>query len=579
MNTERPIKRRSYNGNPDWPEPIHPLLLRVYSSRNIRSADELRYPLARLLPGQGLTSCDRAASLLADLLEQDRALLIIADYDADGATACALAIRGLLAMGARNVSYLVPDRFLHGYGLSPAVVELALERQADAIITVDNGISSIEGVALARGHGVEVIVTDHHLPGNELPQASVIVNPNLPGDGFSSKCIAGVGVMFYVLAALRAELRTRGWFEKRNIIEPNLANSLDLVALGTVADVVPLDYNNRIMVNHGLSLIHAGRCVPGIRALLKVANKRMDGIVAGDLGFSVGPRLNAAGRLKDMSLGIECLISDDEEACLRMAAELDAINRERREIQELMQQEALEEIARIEADDNIELAGGVCLFNEGWHSGVIGILASKLKDSLHRPVIAFAQDNEGVLKGSARSVNGVHIRDVIDRIATLHPGLIVTFGGHAMAAGLTIFEHAYEEFSRLFNAEIERHFRENGHGLEIITDGELDAADFSLQTAQLLRAGGPWGQGFPEPVFDGVFTVIDKKIVGESHLKMKLGTGAPGHGIEAIAFNMTDEAWPPGTRTITAVYRLDLNEYRGRQTPQLIIDYLQPLAD
>jgi len=576
---ERTIRRRSGNGNIIWPDAVHPVLRRIYATRGVASADQLDYSLARLFPYPALSNIEKSAILLADFIDQDKYILIVADYDADGATACALAIRGLLAMGATHVEYLVPDRFKHGYGLSPAVVELALDLNPDVIVTVDNGISSIEGVALARASNIDVIITDHHLPGKQLPDASAIVNPNLPGDEFPSKCIAGVGVMFYVLAALRAELRKRDWFERKNITEPNLAGFLDLVALGTVADVVPLDYNNRIMVFHGLSLIRSGKCIPGIRALFEVAGKNPDNITATDMGFVAGPRLNAAGRLTDMSLGIECLLSNDENICYRIAGELDELNRQRKEIQGEMHQQALVEVSQLGVANSEELPAGVCLFKADWHQGVIGILASKIKDRLQRPVIAFARDDDGVLKGSARSVAGIHIRDVIDRIATEQPDLIVTFGGHAMAAGLTLLENAYEEFSRLFSVAIELQMQINGFTSEIHTDGELHWQEISMEVAELIRSAGPWGQGFPEPLFDGQFEVIDKKIVGENHLKLRIKSSGGLREIDAIAFNTTNRSWPKGTTDINAVYRLDINEYMGRRTPQLIVEYLEPIKN
>jgi single-stranded-DNA-specific exonuclease len=476
------------------------------------------------------------------------------------------------------VTYLVPDRFKQGYGLSPAVVEQALDMNPDVIITVDNGISSIEGVALARSHGVDVVITDHHLPGKQLPDATVIINPNLPGDSFPSKNLAGVGVMFYVLAALRAELRNRNWFTERNLPDPNLATLMDLVALGTVADVVPLDHNNRIMVAHGLALIRGGRCIPGIRALFEVAGKNLNATSASDLGFVAGPRLNAAGRLTDMSLGIECLINNDDSACHDMAEQLDKLNRERKDIQDGMQQQAMLAINRLELTGKREMPAGLCLYDAGWHQGVIGILASKIKDKLQRPVIAFARDEEGLLKGSARSMTGIHIRDVIDRIATETPGLIVTFGGHAMAAGLTIAEGVYAEFTRLFDDEIRRQLQNGGVSTEIYSDGELTGDDLNMEVAELIRAAGPWGQGFPEPVFDGLFEVIDKRIVGEYHLKLRVNCPGSRREIDAIAFNVTHRSWPRETAGINAVYRLDINEYMGRRTPQLVVEYLEPVT-
>ena len=573
----RIIKRRKNDNENSFPEEFHPVLKRVLSARNITSVEQLDYSLSNLLPFATLGGIEAAAGLLADCMEADGRLLIVADYDADGATACALAVRVLTTMGAADVQYMVPDRFTQGYGLSTDVVAAALPLSPDIIITVDNGISSIDGVELARENGVEVIITDHHLPGKALPDASVIVNPNLAGDKFPSKHIAGVGVMFYVLAALRAELRQRQWFEQKGIKEPNLASFLDLVALGTVADVVPLDYNNRIMVANGLSLIRSGKCTAGIRALCRVANRSFDKIVAGDLGFFIGPRLNAAGRLTDMRLGIECLISDSEDKTIAMATQLDALNKQRKEIQNDMHDEALMEIAQFENIDPDNVPYGVCLYKENWHQGVVGILASKIKEKLHRPVIAFAADEEGTLKGSARSISGVHIRDVIEHIATENPGLIVKYGGHAMAAGLTLDKHCFNSFTELFNEEVRKVITANGLVNELLTDGELEPEHFNLELAEALRNFGPWGQGHPEPLFDNQFEIVNSRIVGEKHLKLQLQV--PGHDkmIEGIAFNITNEGWPDETDQVKTAYRIDVNEYRGTKELQLIIDYIEPV--
>jgi len=576
---KRTVKRRQSLRDPAGLAGIHPVLRRVYAARDICSVEQVEYPLRRLLPWNLLGNIDRAVDLLAGFLEQGGRIVIVADYDADGATACALAIRGLSAMGAEHVDYLVPDRFKHGYGLSPAVVELALGKRPDAIITVDNGISSIDGVALARAHGIQVIITDHHLPGRMLPQADAIVNPNLPGDPFPSKCLAGVGVMFYLLVALRACLRDRGWFARKSIEEPNLGALLDLVALGTVADVVPLDYNNRILVAGGLARIRNGRSIPGINALFRAAGRDTADIVAGDLGFVAGPRLNAAGRLTDMSLGIECLVSEDEKSCRAMALQLHSLNRERRGIQDRMQEQAEDAIEEIASSADQDLPAGLCLYNENWHPGVIGILASRIKDRLYRPVIAFARGEGGGLRGSARSIAGIHIRDVIDHIAATQPGLIKTFGGHAMAAGLTIPEQAYDDFLVLFNQEIENWFEKNGTASVIHSDGELAPEYLTLETAELIRAGGPWGQGFSEPAFDGTFEIMDRRVVGENHLKLQLRQRGTGSEIDAIAFHTTDHCWPEGTNSIYAVYRLDVNEYMDRRMPQLVLEYLEPITD
>lgn len=575
---QRTIKRRDTNRDIVFPDLIHPVLQQVYASRGLGSVDEIAYTLDKLHSYTSLKNIHEAASMLADMIENQKYLLIVSDYDVDGATACALGIRGLTAMGAIHVEYLVPDRFKHGYGLSPDVVDLALDLNPDMIITVDNGISSLEGVSRARSHGVEVLITDHHLPGNELPDASAIVNPNQPGDNFPSKALAGVGVMFYMLAALRAELRTRNWFETQGIKEPNLATYLDLVALGTVADVVPLDYNNRILVSHGIDLMQAGKCVTGIHSLLEIAGRNHATLVASDLGFVLGPRLNAAGRLSDMSLGIECLISDDAQFCDAIAVQLDTLNKERKDIQDEMHQQALQFLSSVGKLDKYDADNGICLFNAQWHQGVIGILAARIKDKLQRPVIAFACDEDDCLKGSARSIPGINIRDVIDRLVTLEPELVITFGGHAMAAGLTIPEKSFDRFSRLFNELISEHIRINGLDSDIYTDGELNADDINLETAEALRSAGPWGQGFPEPLFDGMFEIIDKKIVGENHLKLRVKVHNNNQHIDAIAFNTTHRSWPSDITVLNLIYKIDINEYMGRRTTQLIVEYLEPVS-
>lgn len=574
---KRTIIRRKLNDSRVLPAAIHPVLSRVYAGRDISSAEEIDYSLHKLLPFSLLRNIESAANLLESVLRQQKRIIIVADYDADGATACALAVRGLKTMGAKNVHFIVPDRFVHGYGLSPEIVELAAELQPDLIVTVDNGISSVEGVALARSLGIDVLVTDHHLPGPVLPAATVIVNPNQAGDEFPSKSLAGVGVMFYVLAALRARLRECGWFEEQRIKEPNLAQFLDLVALGTVADVVPLDFNNRVLVAQGLQRIREGRCVPGISALLKLARREPLTIVSSDLGFTIGPRLNAAGRLTDMRLGIECLICDDQAAALHMGTRLDQLNRDRRQIQTEMEDEAMATLEAMDIQSVNTLPYGMCLYQEHWHQGVVGILASKIKERTHRPVIAFAKENDELLKGSARSISDIHIRDVIEAITTAHPGLVVKYGGHAMAAGLSLRQSAFEKFSALFNDEIKRHIDIRGFDSELISDGELAGDDFSLELASEFRKAGPWGQGFPEPRFDGIFRVLGSRIVGSKHLKLDLSIEGENKPIEAIAFNTSDESWPGGYDRVQALYRLDINEYRGRRTPQLIVEHIEPI--
>jgi single-stranded-DNA-specific exonuclease len=499
-------------------------------------------------------------------------IVIVGDFDADGATSCALCLRALRAMGAGQVHYLVPNRFEYGYGLTPEIVKVAAEFQPDLIVTVDNGISSVDGVAAAKQQGIRVLITDHHLAGEQLPAATAIVNPNLAGDTFPSKHLAGVGVAFYVMLALRARLREQGWFEKEAIPEPNLAQYLDLVALGTVADVVPLDRNNRILVQQGIQRMRAGHCAPGIRALLEVGGRSLSRIVAADLGFVVGPRLNAAGRLDDMSVGIECLLTGDAAAASRMAARLDALNRERKEIESDMQARALEAIAGLKLDAR-QLPVGLCLFDAEWHQGVIGILAARIKERFHRPVIAFARSGPGELKGSARSVTGLHIRDALDAVAARHPDLIAKFGGHAMAAGLSLPEGHYPAFAAAFDEEVSRHLSRDDLSGVIYSDGELSGEELSLETAQLLRDASPWGQGFPAPVFEGNFNVVSHRVVGQRHLKMTLSPERGNCQIDGIAFNT--EVLPGGRQQVHIAYRLDVNEFRGIVSPQLIVEYME----
>lgn len=574
------IKRlqRTVPGSVDFPQDMHPVLQRIYASRNIRSMAELDYSLAGLHPYQELSGIDGSVTLLANAIAEGKRLLIVADFDADGATSCALAMRGLNAMGAGDVHYVVPNRFEFGYGLSPEIVRIAASRSPDVIITVDNGIASIDGVALARSMNIDVVITDHHLPGEHLPAASAIVNPNLPGDNFPSKNLAGVGVMFYILIALRCELRERGWFGRQGIAEPNLATLLDLVALGTVADVVPLDHNNRILVAQGLARIRSGQCCQGIRELLKSANRTLNNITAQDLAFAVAPRLNAAGRLTDMSLGIECLLTDDSALAAGMAAQLDQLNRERREIQAEMQQQALEVLEQIDLDAKQTLPHGVCLYHENWHQGVVGILASRIKDRLKRPVIAFAPDRDGQIKGSARSVPGVHIRDVLDTIANLHPGVIDKFGGHAMAAGLSLEERRLEHFRELFAATVEQFMQGEDLSNHYLSDGELAASEMTFDLASNIRSAGPWGQGFPEPQFDGRFEIVSSRIVADKHLKLQLRTTDQRKTVEAIAFNQLDDNWPAAVRKVEALYRLDINEFAGRRQLQLIVENINPIG-
>ena len=556
---------------------LHPVLARVYAARHVAHRAELDHSLEQLLPPSHLLGIDRAVALLAAAIRAGQRLLIVADFDADGATSCALAVRALRAMGARDVRYVVPNRFEYGYGLTPEIVAVAAGQQPDVLITVDNGISSIEGVQAAKARGLQVLITDHHLPGADLPVADAIVNPNQPGDTFASKNLAGVGTIFYVMLALRARLRTDGWFAAQSIVEPNLARLLDLVALGTVADVVPLDHNNRILVAQGLKRINQGQACPGILALLQIAGRKPGRLAASDLGFVVAPRLNAAGRLTDMSLGIECLLTDSEARAREIAQELDRLNRERRAIESEMQAQAMEVVSRLHLDEG-SLPHGLCLFDESWHQGVIGILAARVRERVHRPVIAFAPVNETEIKGSARSVPGLHIRDVLDAVAARHPGLVSKFGGHAMAAGLSLARHDFDAFRTAFAAEVSRHLDQDDLHAEIHSDGELSEHDFTLELAHHLRAAGPWGQGFPEPLFDGEFEVVDRRAVGGKHVKLVLRVAPGTPPIEAIAFRALESGTLPAWARVRAAFRLDVNEYQGSRSLQLVIEHLEGIG-
>ncbi|MDD2700546.1 MAG: single-stranded-DNA-specific exonuclease RecJ [Sideroxydans sp.] len=536
---------------------ISPLLARIYAARGIEHAEQLEIDLKKLLPYTLLKQAGAMASALADAIAAGKKLLIVADYDADGATACAVGMRGLTALGAR-VDFIVPNRFEYGYGLTPEIVRLAAGMSPDILLTVDNGIASVDGVVEAHRLGMQVLVTDHHLPGDYLPDAECIVNPNQPGCEFPSKNLAGVGVMFYVLMALRAELRARGAFADKP--EPNLGNLLDLVALGTVADVVKLDDNNRILVHQGLQRIRAGRACPGIQALLRIARRPASQASSYELGFIVGPRLNAAGRLEDMSLGIRCLLTDDDDEANEIAAKLDTLNQERRSIEADMQDTALATLDTFDPAESYALA----LFNEDWHQGVIGILASRLKDRFHRPVIAFARAQTGELKGSGRSIPGLHLRDALDLVSKRQPHLILKFGGHAMAAGLSIREDALDAFRIAFEAVVQEMLDSEALVRSIATDGELQAEEFSLRMARELQAQ-VWGQGFPDPLFEGEFRVQSQRIVGEKHLKLKLASSAGS--FDAIRFFHADAA----PDTVHAVYSLSINEYNGSETLQLIV--------
>ena len=540
----------------------HPLLARIYAARGIDSREQLDYSLKALLPPAQLKGVHDAAQILADAIEAGARMVIVADYDCDGATACAVGVRALRAFGA-EVGYLVPNRFEYGYGLTSAIVELAAGMEPDLLITVDNGIASVEGVAAAREHGIATVITDHHLPGDELPEADVIVNPNQPGCPFPSKALAGVGVMFYTMLALRAELRDRGAFEGKT--EPNLADLLDLVALGTVADVVKLDHNNRILVSQGLQRMRADRMQPGVRALFAAAGRDASRATTFDMGFALGPRLNAAGRLADMSLGIECLITDDMGRALNIAQELDKLNRERRAIEADMQEGAMAELDGIDPGARSTLV----LFEAEWHQGVIGILAGRIKEKFHRPTIAFARGNEGELKGSGRSIPGLHLRDALDLVTKQAPELILKFGGHAMAAGLTIREDELERFEALFERVVQGLIDPADLTRSLETDGPLEDSLYSLETARLLERE-IWGQGFSAPVFDDTFRVENQRILKDKHLKLQLRKG--NTRIDAIQFNHAEPAAP----SIHAAFRLAINEYNGVASIQLMLEHFDP---
>lgn len=578
------IRRRELLADPAVFPELHPVLARIYAARGIGSRAELERTLQGLHPPR-LKGLETALDLLEAAIRQQQRLLVIGDFDADGATSTALAVLVLTAMGARHVDYLVPNRFEYGYGLTPEIVAVAIRDKApDLIITVDNGISSFEGVAAAQAQGVRVLVTDHHLPGESLPAADAIVNPNQPGCDFPSKNLAGVGVVFYLLSALRARLRETGWFGSAGLPVPAMADYLDIVALGTVADVVPLDHNNRILVHQGLARIRAGHCRPGISALLKVGRRRAAALTATDLAFVVAPRLNAAGRLDDMSHGIECLLTTRADQADLYAQELDAMNAERRDIEQGMQQEAMHVLSQLSLDP-AKVPYAITLFDRHWHQGVIGILAGRIKERFHRPTIIFAPAEPlgygqlpRQLKGSARSIPGVHVRDVLDYVAAQNPGLITKFGGHAMAAGLTIDFDRLEQFRAAFDTAV-GHFADQ-EALEpaVFSDGELDAAQCDESLAGLLREAGPWGQSFPEPLFDGEFICLEQKLLQERHLKMTVCHPGSNRPLDAIMFNVDRQQWPNRHKRVRMAYRLDINEFRGIFSLQLRVEYMEPIA-
>ncbi|MEB4674463.1 single-stranded-DNA-specific exonuclease RecJ [Enterobacteriaceae bacterium G50] len=577
MKPQIQLRRREAVDSDSLPADLPPLLRRLYASRGVKSADDLERGLKGMLHWRTLTGVEKAVEMLHDAFEKNLRIMVVGDFDADGATSTALSVLSLRAMGCHNVEYLVPNRFEDGYGLSPEVVDQAHARGAQMIMTVDNGISSHAGVDHAHALGISVLVTDHHLPGETLPDADAMVNPNLVDCPFPSKSLAGVGVAFYLMLVLCNHLKAKGWFESRGIAVPKIVEFLDLVALGTVADVVPLDANNRILTWQGLSRIRAGVCRPGIKALLEIANRDPQKLVASDLGFALGPRLNAAGRLDDMSVGVALLLSENLGEARMLANELDALNQTRKEIEQGMQAEALTLCEKLERSSET-LPGGLAMYHPEWHQGVVGILASRIKERFHRPVIAFAPAGDGMLKGSGRSIQGLHMRDALERLDTLYPGLMMKFGGHAMAAGLSLEETKFDEFQQRFGELVTEWLDPALLQGEILSDGELSPQEMTLDVAQMLREAGPWGQMFPEPLFDGHFRLLQQRIVGERHLKVMVEPIGGGPLLDGIAFNVDTTCWPDnGVREVKLAYKLDINEFRGNRSLQLIIDNIWPI--
>ena len=557
---------------------VEDLIKQLYAARGYSSDKPTQYALSEMLPPTNMRGIAEGANIIEAALRAGERIVILGDFDADGATSTALAVRCLRAMGAQHVDYLVPNRFEFGYGLTPEIVAVAAKLNPNLIITVDNGIASVEGVNAANALGIKVLVTDHHLPPEQLPDAAAIVNPNHKGCEFGSKNLAGVGVIFYLLCALRSQLRASGWFEQHGIVPPNMASYLDLVALGTVADVVPLDFNNRILVSQGIARMRQGVCIAGIRALFQVGGRNIERVQSTDLGFVVGPRLNAAGRLDDMSLGIKMLLTDNYTEALHLAGELDSLNRERRQIEASMQHEAFKLLDDL-ALDGEQTPMGVSLYQADWHQGVIGILASRIKDKLHRPTIAFADATDTEIKGSGRSVEGVHLRDILDQVATENPGLLSKFGGHAMAAGLSLPKESFTAFAEAFDRCVSAHLGGEALTAKVITDGELPAHLMDLATAEAIAHAGPWGQNFPEPLFDGEFLLVQQRIVGEKHLKMVVTPSEySGLAIDAIAFNVDVASWPNNSvERVRLAYVLDVNEFRGNKSLQLRVAHLEAL--
>lgn len=574
---EKQIVRRPRVEDAHLPQHLPPLIKQLYASRGVTSAQELELQVSHLAPVTSMKGLDLGCQLLAEAIYNQQKIFIIGDFDADGATSTALMMSALSMLGSSNHEFLVPNRFEYGYGLTPEIVEIAAAKGAQVLVTVDNGISCHQGVNTAKALGLKVIITDHHLPGAELPDADTIINPNQVDCTFPSKSLAGVGVAFYFMLALRKYLRDNGWFSDKQIPEPNIAQLLDLVALGTVADVVSLDANNRILVEQGLKRIRAGATRPGISALIEIANRVQSKLVASDFGFALGPRINAAGRLDDMAFGINCLLAPDMGTARMMAAELDHLNKARREIEQGMQSEAESVLKQLNFSEDA-LPSAISLFDESWHQGVIGIVAGRLKEKFHRPCIVFAavEDSDEV-KGSARSIPGLHIRDVLEHIDTLHPELIIKYGGHAMAAGLSINKANFKQFQSVFNEVASKFLTEEMLQGTVVSDGELPSDHFTIAFAEVLQGAGPWGQNFPEPIFDGLFQVIQQRIVGEKHLKLVLEKD--GIQLDGIAFNIDLKQWPNfDAKQAHIAFKLDINEFRNQQSVQLMVEHISAVS-
>ena len=567
----RPIEKTSHLNN------LEPIFKKIFASRGITENTQLDRSLTKLPSPWLLSGMETMVEHLISTIKQQQRITIVADFDVDGATSCVVAMKGLALLGAQHINYVVPNRFEYGYGLTPEIVKLAKQQNPDVIITVDNGISSFDGVKVAHQLGIKVLITDHHLPADSLPDADAIVNPNLKHDNFPSKNMAGVGVMFYVLMALRVRLREQHWFEQQAIPEPNLAHLLDYVALGTIADVVSLDQINRIFVYQGLLRIRSGNTHMGIKALIEISNKQAHSLNATDFGFALGPRLNAAGRMDDMSVGIQCLLTDDSHVAKQLAEQLDALNIERKAVEEQMKNQAIGLLNEMQFLDEQNLPAGVCLYEKNWHQGVIGILASRIKDRVHRPVIAFAKGDKDEIKGSARSITGVHIRDVLSEIATSHPHILTKFGGHAMAAGLSIKLHDFPVFTLAFDTVVTQHLQHVDLEQKIYSDGQLSEQQINIPFTEQLQNAGTWGHAFPEPLFDGVFDVIQCRILKGQHLKFVLRLPKSDTLIDAIAFFVDKTEHWLGIRSIKAAYKCDINEFRGKKNVQLLLQYIEKI--